>query len=190
MIYFPKFSLFLCPWVAQSEGVTVDLAGETIGVRSEALVNTPLEPRLFVYRRDGSALELLRNEDAREWCERLSQLSPSHSQRHQIGNVAGRQSAGTAPSWVHVTEHECYPDPHSRGARQVNGLLAVPQTLPGSLSLRYCRSPPTDFYQTMCQRSTRNQSRHTDLISYQHPGLDLDLLLRTLSPCLPLARVC
>lgn len=113
--------------VAQSEGVTVDLAGETIGVRSDALVNAPMEPRLFVYRRDGSALELLRNEDAQEWCERLSHLSPSQPQRHRMGDGAGRLSAGGVTSGVDVMEHECCSDPHSQGARQVNGCPEVAQ---------------------------------------------------------------
>lgn len=88
--------------------MTIDLAGETVGVRSDALVDTPLEPRLFVYRRDGSALELLRNQDAQEWCERLSHLG------------VGRSSAGGATSEVDVRENECCSDPHAQGARQVN----------------------------------------------------------------------
>eukprot|EP00903_Cladosiphon_okamuranus_P016097 g14858.t2 len=108
------------PSSGKSEGVTIDLAGETIGVRSEALVNTPLEPRLFIYRRDGSALELLRNEDAQEWCRRLSHLSPSQQQRPRIGDSAGRQSTGRVTPGVDVTEYECCPNPHSQGARQLN----------------------------------------------------------------------
>ena len=103
----------------QSDGVTIDLSGETFGVRSDALVNAPLEPRLFVYRRDGSALELLRNDDAQEWCERLSRLSPSQQHQHQqqdrFGDATGLENA------VDVREQECSSDPHSQATRQVNG---------------------------------------------------------------------
>lgn len=121
----PCISVICCTLsrrAAQSEGVTVDLAGETIGVRADALVNTPMEPRLFVYRRDGSALELLRNDDAQEWCERLSHLSPSQPQGQRMGDGAGRRSAGGVTPGVDVMEHECCSDPHSQGARQVNGI--------------------------------------------------------------------
>lgn len=116
LLYLGHLPFLYC--AVQSDGVTIDLAGETIGVRADALVNTPLEPRLFIYRRDGSALELLRNEDAQKWCERLSHLSPSQPRRQQ-SDGAGRRSTGGATSGVDVLEHECSSDPHSQATRQV-----------------------------------------------------------------------
>ncbi|CAM9950707.1 unnamed protein product, partial [Ectocarpus sp. 12 AP-2014] len=113
------------PSSGKSNGVTIDLAGETAGMRSEALVNEPLEPRLFIYRRDGSALELLRNDDARTWCERLAPISPSQSQQQQprLGvnkdNHDDRRRSLDGPARaVDVREQDCCPDPHSHGARQ------------------------------------------------------------------------
>lgn len=100
-------------------GVMIDLAGETIGVRSDALINDPFEPRLFVYHRDGSALELLRNDDAQRWCERLSRNSPSQPNQQRIGDSHGRRSGEGAASAVDVRERECLSDPLSQGTRQV-----------------------------------------------------------------------
>lgn len=99
--------------------MTIDLAGETIGVRSDALVNDPLEPRLFVYRRDGSALELLRNDDAERWCERVSRKFLSQPNQQRFGDGARRRLGEREPLTVDVREHECLSDPHSQGARQV-----------------------------------------------------------------------
>ncbi|CAM9091877.1 unnamed protein product [Ectocarpus fasciculatus] len=120
------------PSSGKSNGVTIDLAGETAGMRSEALVNEPLEPRLFVYRRDGSALELLRNDDARTWCERLAPIPPSRSQQQQprLGlnkdNHDDRRRSLDGPARaVDVREQDCSPDPHSNGARQLSFYVPV-----------------------------------------------------------------
>lgn len=113
----PPFHPFSFP--TQSDGVTIDLAGETIGVRSDALVNDPLEPRLFVYHRDGSALELLRNDDSQKWLERLSHNSPCQPNQQRFGEGVDRRSGEGAASAVDVREQECLSDPHSQGSRQV-----------------------------------------------------------------------
>lgn len=99
----------------------VDLAGEATGIRSDALVNSPLEPRLFVYRRDGSALELLRNDDAQRWCDSVSLLrSTAQRQQHQRQRGEGKASdVGAEGAVVDAREDDCFSDPHSQGARQV-----------------------------------------------------------------------
>lgn len=109
--------------------MSIDLAGEnpTLSLRAHAVINNPLEPRLFVYRRDGSALELLRADDARKWCEGLSvELPPplqKQQQRHQSAvdgkDVGRRRVPGTAVTAA-VVEEECCADPHSQGTRQVS----------------------------------------------------------------------
>ncbi|CAN0080547.1 unnamed protein product, partial [Scytosiphon promiscuus] len=115
------------PSSGKSDGVTIDLSGEAGGVRSEALVNKPLEPRLFVYRRDGSALELLRNDDAQNWCVRISRMSPAEDQQQkpQLQDDGddyggGQVSAEGATRAVDVREHECRSDPHSQAVRQLS----------------------------------------------------------------------
>lgn len=115
----------------QSDGVKIDLSGEASGVRSDALVNKPLEPRLFVYRRDGSALELLRNDDAQNWCVRVSRMSPTQSQQqqsqhgHDDKNDGGWRTSVEGPARaVDVREHQCCSDPRSQGARQVSLMLS------------------------------------------------------------------
>ncbi|CAM9405657.1 unnamed protein product [Ectocarpus sp. 4 AP-2014] len=120
------------PSSGKSNGVTIDLAGETAGMRSEALVNEPLEPRLFIYCRDGSALELLRNDDARTWCERLAPISLSQSQQQQPRLGVNKDNHDDRRRYldrlaraVDVREQDCCPDPHSNGARQLSFYVPV-----------------------------------------------------------------
>ena len=42
----------------QAGEVDIDLAGVTDGIKAEAVVNAPMEPRLFVIDRDGDATEV------------------------------------------------------------------------------------------------------------------------------------
>lgn len=119
---------------AQSDGVLINMAGETAGVRAGALVDDPLEPRLFVYRRDGSALELLREQDAQRWRDRLvptPKTAVSQQQQHRrrkrggIYPSEGANAVGTSAqlSACVVREEQCCVDPHSLGARQVRGTV-------------------------------------------------------------------
>ncbi|CAM9458926.1 unnamed protein product [Laminaria digitata] len=127
------------PSSGKSDGVSIDLAGENTGVRADAVINNPLQPRLFVYRRDGSALELLRTEDARKWCQSLSlELPPLLQQQQQQqrrnrlvveskGVGRRQQVSGTAlTAAAAVVEDECCVDPHSQGARQVSLPICIP----------------------------------------------------------------
>merc|ERR1719231_1659731 len=54
---------------AKAGEVDIDLAGVTDGIKAEAVVNTPMEPRMFVVGRGGDATEVLRQSDAREYLE-------------------------------------------------------------------------------------------------------------------------
>ncbi|CAM9540245.1 unnamed protein product, partial [Choristocarpus tenellus] len=53
-------------------GLQIILAGESPQIKANALVDNPLEPRLFIYRRDGSAVELLRIGDTLSWREKVA----------------------------------------------------------------------------------------------------------------------
>lgn len=98
--------------------MTIDLSGEAAGVRSDAQVDNPLEPRLFVYRRDGSALELLRNDDARTWCESFAHPQDIPARRIR---AKGDEKGVEGGPWDRpsMSEDTCVWDPHSQGARQV-----------------------------------------------------------------------
>lgn len=115
--------LCACPdrhLVVQADGVLIDLAGETAGMRSNALVDNPLEPRLFVYRRDGSALELLRNNDVKRWRDQFLLESPAARQGRRGGKErVGRKDAIAPHLSVSVREEQCWVDPHALEARQV-----------------------------------------------------------------------
>ena len=54
--------------------VDIDLAGVTDGIKAEAVVNAPMEPRLFVIDRDGDATEVLRQSDAEEYLKHVQRL--------------------------------------------------------------------------------------------------------------------
>lgn len=107
----------------QDTGIGIDLAGEAAGMRSEALVGNPSEPRLFVYRRDGSALELLRRKDVESWFQKLDAL------RLQRPETAG-QGHGKAQDVAEIGN-----DSFLLRIRQCDGNLDGPQAREVSLSI-------------------------------------------------------
>lgn len=111
-------------------------------MRSTALVGNPLEPRLFVYKRDRSALELLRNDDAKRWCDRHSLPPPTlQQQHHERGGKTGgievtrgvEATANERFPFVTFTEEQCRSDPLSLESRQVPCVASIFDTLFGGL---------------------------------------------------------
>lgn len=89
---------------------SVDLAGKMEGdSKAEAVVNDPLPPRLFVMRRDGSAVELLRRQDVRDF-ERLASLGALRVESSGAA-VVGDPSSLPARQWTHHVLYERSPWP-------------------------------------------------------------------------------
>lgn len=84
-------------------------------------MENPLEPRLFVYRRDGSALELLRSKDAEKWLQYTSAL------RERGPRDARAQGAPETPASEDtiLTQEQCHWDPDSAEAREARAVMVV-----------------------------------------------------------------
>ncbi|CAM9323251.1 unnamed protein product, partial [Discosporangium mesarthrocarpum] len=104
-----------------TDGIFISLAGESSELKQvDALVENPIEPRLFVYRRDGSALELLRKQDELLWRHRL-QLLPSPPPKMQQPAMGRARNEHLMEREVVVVEEEDFGgDVEAAGVRQIS----------------------------------------------------------------------